>query len=286
MPRPGRPNGIANFREAILDRLLSRPAKRCVGQRHASRPGSCNAWQYGCSAALAISALCGDSCSRLPPGGVFAGDRRGQLLVEATQASQNAQSGYAADYGSKRPLLALHEIAEWMRGQRQLASDLPEATPAYLGSRHVRRFMSDAYGRGTVRTGVEVTNLLTRGRAFDVTAAETLKTSPTEAFPGQAYVRCLERHHGIVDDKRPERRQVVLDERNKRRRVLTTKDVDVFYGYRGDHPAVRHLSPFEFHRYWKVELARYAAVGEALRLRLENELKASGHLLWVRQMSS
>ena len=142
------------------------------------------------------------------------------------------------------------------------------------------------YGRGTVRTGVEVTNLLTRGRAFDVTAAETLKTSPTEAFPGQAYVRCLERHHGIVDDKRPERRQVVLDERNKRRRVLTTKDVDVFYGYRGDHPAVRHLSPFEFHRYWKVELARYAAVGEALRLRLENELKASGHLLWVRQMSS
>ena len=67
-------------------------------------------------------------------------------LVEATQASQNAQSGYAADYGSKRPLLALHEIAEWMRGQRQLASDLPEATPAYLGLASCASFhVSDAY---------------------------------------------------------------------------------------------------------------------------------------------
>ena len=182
-----------------------------------------------------------------------------KALIAATQAAQNAQSGYSADYGNKRPLVALHEIAEWMRGQRQLGKDLAGATAAYQGARHAKRFMSDAYGRGTVRTGVEVANLLTRSRPYEVTAAETIKTAPTEAFPGQAFVRRLESCTGATSDGRPQRQQIVLDKRDKRSKVLTVKDVDIFYGYRGWHPAVAYLSPFEFHRYWKVDFARYAS---------------------------
>ena len=71
--------------------------------------------------------------------------------------------------------------------------------------------MSDAYGRGTVRSAPEVVNLLTRRCESEVTAAETVKTAATEAFPGQCYVHCVESEANVGSSERPKRQRLSVD---------------------------------------------------------------------------
>ncbi|CAJ1374097.1 unnamed protein product [Effrenium voratum] len=203
-----------------------------------------------------------------------------QSVITAAQHAQNAQCGYAGDYGSKRQVVALHEVNEWMRGQRALGEELAGKARSYQGARHLRRFLSDAYGRGIVRSAPEVVNLLTRQDSNVVTAAEALQTAPTESFPGRVFLECVEGPAQGGPAERPQRQYLQVDWRSRRHRSLTLRRMDILYGCRGTQWGVRDLSAYEWVRYWRVELARYRAPAEGVakgQTVLHADLTASGH---------
>ena len=44
---------------------------------------------------------------------------------------------------------------------------------------------------------------------------------------------------------------------NKKLKKFVSKDAATMYGYRGGHPDVHYLSPYEFRRYWDIKLLSY-----------------------------
>ena len=109
--------------------------------------------------------------------------------------------------------------------------------------------MSDAYGKGVVRSHVESTNLRANANDNAVTHAETFRTVQTETFFGREYLDAMER----LNDKRTEPRKatfVEMDGRNPRRRQATIRDVALLYGQWPKDPAVWYLSPYEFVMQW------------------------------------
>ena len=106
-------------------------------------------------------------------------------IVEAAQAAQDAQAGYACDYQNKRGARSCNEVKECVKGHRQLNEDNAHRGPAYVGKRHGTRLCSDAYGRGIVRSNQESINLRVHSKDHDVTAAESFHTAETTVMPGR-----------------------------------------------------------------------------------------------------
>ena len=179
-----------------------------------------------------------------------------QTMVQACQAGQDAQAGYACDYCAKRQPMAFNEIKECCKGHQSLNESIKDEKIGYVGKRHATRFMSDAYGKGIVRGQVENMNLRAYTDWSDVTSAETLSTAPSIAFFGSEFLKMVERLNDGADKVAtalfPE-----VDKRNPQKRKVTLRDVATLYGQRPNHSDVWHLSPYEFTMYWKPVLATY-----------------------------
>ena len=190
-------------------------------------------------------------------------------MVEAAQQSQDAQAGYACDYCNKRQPCAVHEVKEWCKGQHELGAQVRDERPNYIGKRLVARFMSDAYGKGIVRSQVESTNLRANVAETTATHAETFRTSQTEAFYGREYVETVVR----LNDRRQDGKRAVtieVDRRNVHRRRVCLRDTAMFYGQRpkyevrdtaketaATYSPLWHLSPYEFVMSWEPQLVSY-----------------------------
>ena len=90
--------------------------------------------------------------------------------------------------------MGFNEAKECCKGQQNLSASLTKqgVSVSYIGKRHASRVMSDAYGKGIVRGQAENTNLRCNGRESDVSRAETLRTSQTECFFGEEYLKVVE----------------------------------------------------------------------------------------------
>ena len=175
------------------------------------------------------------------------------VIVNAVQVAQDAQAGYACDYMNKRQPMAINEIKECCKGHASLATQVAGKGAPYVAKRHASRLMSDAYGKGIVRGQAENVNLRVNAREDDVTHAETLKTSTTDAFHGGEYIRVIERLNDHTDAKD---RAIFtqIDGRNPKRKAVKFRDVAELYGQRPKHPDVWYLSPYEFVMAWYAKL--------------------------------
>lgn len=72
-------------------------------------------------------------------------------LVRDAQVNQAAQAGYACDYQNKRLPVAVYEVKEWIKGQRQLYEDLQRSKTGYVMARACKRLITDCYARGASR---------------------------------------------------------------------------------------------------------------------------------------
>ena len=72
-------------------------------------------------------------------------------LVRDAQVTQAAQAGYAADYQNKRLPIAVHEAKEMLKAQSDLAEELKDKKPGYVGARMSKRIITDCYARGVCR---------------------------------------------------------------------------------------------------------------------------------------
>jgi hypothetical protein len=177
-------------------------------------------------------------------------------IIQAAQASQDAQAGYACDYCNKRQPMAFSEVKEFCKGHVDLTAKTRGESINYIGKRHATRLMSDAYGKGIVRGQAENTNLRAYEKANDVTAAETFRTCQTVAFYGREYVDIVEK----MNDKKASEKAAVFGEvdfRNPKKRIVAIRDAAILYGQRPKHPSVWYLSPYEFVTYWEPTLLSY-----------------------------
>ena len=84
-------------------------------------------------------------------------------------------------------------MKEIKKGHHALAERTKDRTAAYQATRHMKRLLSDMYGRGVVRSAQESANLRAYRDPRDVTAAESIKTAKTAMMPGAEVVRMAER---------------------------------------------------------------------------------------------
>ena len=91
--------------------------------------------------------------------------------------------------------------------------------------------------------------------------AESLRTAESTAFPGAAFLQRLEFVLDADAEADRVRAYATVDPRDRNRRKLQVRDLECFYGHRGSHPALRHLSPFEFFRHWEVVLLDFLPGG-------------------------
>ncbi len=113
-------------------------------------------------------------------------------IIQAAQASQDAQTGYACDYCNKRQPMAFSEVKECCKGHVDLTGKTRGESINYIGKRHATRLMSDAYGKGIVRGRAENTYIRAYERGNDVNAVETCSTCVTVVFYGQQYITLVE----------------------------------------------------------------------------------------------
>ena len=152
-------------------------------------------------------------------------------IIQAAQACQDAQAGYACDYCNKRQPMAFNEVKECCKGHADLTDKTRGESISYIGKRHATRLMSDAYGKGIVRGHIETTNLRANAKANDVTAAETFRTSQTEAFFSSEYVDVVQKMNDWVALEKA----AVFGEvgfRNPKTKKVAIRDAATLYGQR------------------------------------------------------
>ena len=158
-------------------------------------------------------------------------------LVRDAQITQAAQAGYAADYQNKRLPLAMHESKEMLKAQADLAEELKDQKPGYVGARMTKRALTDCYARGVCRGAVECSNLTLHASRNDPTAAETIKTAPVADTALMYPLRMLEAIRAEMPWPQEARRQQV-DARNFNDTKLTDCPQWTVYGGRGRAPEV------------------------------------------------
>ena len=166
-------------------------------------------------------------------------------MIEAVQYGQDAQAGYACDYQNKRGARGCNEVKESIKGHRTLHDSICTKRPEYIGKRHVTRLMSDAYGKGVVRSNPESINLRVYAKEHDVTSAECFHTAQTIVFPGRDVTAWREAIHANSDYVKM-LQCVAVDRRNPFKRTLVAKNLVYLYGHRSQDTRIWLLSLYEF----------------------------------------
>ena len=124
------------------------------------------------------------------------------------------------------------------------------------------RILSDAYGKDIVRSQQERTNLNANAKDIDVTAAETIRTSQREPFPGNELLDYIENR--ASSGKREKYVRGEIDRRDPLCKQWVQRDAARMYALRPRDTDVWYLSPYEFWMYWEIAPARYVATAGML----------------------
>ena len=186
-------------------------------------------------------------------------DQGARETTRQAQINQAAQSGYACDYGNKRLPIAINEVGEWQKSQKELETEL-ENNPSsgYVGARTSKRIMTQCFCRGVCRGACECANLLDHANKSDPTAAEAIKTAPTAELSLSFGLQLLQA--ATLQTPLPaERAKMQADNRelHHNKAVVQCPQNWTLYGNRGRDPRVHSLSAYEFARYYHCRQAYF-----------------------------
>eukprot|EP00971_Amphidinium_carterae_P183692 3646435-Amphidinium_carterae.4 len=177
-------------------------------------------------------------------------------VAREAQRTQTAQAGYACDYQNKRLPIAVHEIKEWQKAQKQMSVELQHKPAGYVGARASKRFITDCYARGVCRGAVECTNLVTQHHQHDSVKAETVRTAQVTEMALSFGLRMLEAT--VNKDPLPsEPRRLHTDNRVIGKKKTISGPFWTLYGGRGGDGRVFMLSAYEFARHYQFKLASF-----------------------------
>ena len=180
-------------------------------------------------------------------------------IAKLAQRAQREATGYYCGYNFKRQPVGTKYLQTMAQTLDTLGESLQNKTSAQRWHRLTHRIMQDFQMRSMVRTAPEEWNLASHWHDQDPQTAEFVRTYMSQDFPGIQLVLRLEMEERNTDTR--EVRKVV-----PRKHGLHSGPHDQlrnwidFYGYRGRHPAVFYLSPWELVMHWEVLPLRRPAV--------------------------
>ena len=119
---------------------------------------------------------------------------------------------------------------------------MADKTEGQKWHRITHRALLDWQHRVMRRTAPEEWNLSANHQESDVKNAEFMRTYMSENFPGQTLLRRLEREHSSQESTGYKK----LPDRDSSQPEKWLRHFDDLYGYRGNHPEVFLLNPWEF----------------------------------------
>jgi len=177
---------------------------------------------------------CLTSRNRTPKGLLIASSRAAKQLV-----------GYFCGYTTKRQVVGKYELDQASSSMNLLRDSLKKDSASRQLSRVTNRMISDLQCRGMLRPATDETNLAANSAAHDNMNAEFIRTFRTQSFQGRLILQRLEA------ELRQDAKQVnwiLLPACHKLSINSTCKSIPhvAAYGFRGRHPSVYYLSPWEF----------------------------------------
>lgn len=170
------------------------------------------------------------------------------------QRVQREITGYYCGYTFKGQTVGKKMLLKASGTLDYLTPTLAKKTATQRMHQITNRVFMDIHHRCAARPANEEWNLAAFWHAEDVTNAEFIRTYRSATFPGGQLVQRLEDE--LV--RKPQRMQRKgLPTRRYETKDPTTENVVLqhfpdLYGYRGEHPAVFYLNPWEFAMLWEI----------------------------------
>ena len=172
------------------------------------------------------------------------------LLIASSRAAKQLV-GYFCGYTTKRQVVGKYELDQASNSMNLLHDSLKKDVLRRQLSRVTNRMISDLQCRGMLRSATDEMNLAANSALHDNMNAEFIRTFRTQSFQGRLILKELEA------ELRQSAKQVSwvhLPACHKLSINSTCKSIPhvAAYGFRGRHPSVYYLSPWEFCMYVQV----------------------------------
>ena len=165
--------------------------------------------------------------------------------------------GYFCGYTTKRQVVGKYELDQAASSMNLLGEALKKEPSARQLARVTNRMLSDLQCRGMLRPATEEMNLAANSVSHDVMNAEFIRTFQTQSFQGRRYLERLEWE--LKHEWEPKRNstKTTWAYLPPCRNLSINSSVSAIphvaaYGFRGRHPSVYFLSPWEFCMYIRI----------------------------------
>jgi hypothetical protein len=166
------------------------------------------------------------------------------LLVASSRAAKQLV-GYFCGYTTKRQVVGKYELDQAANSMNLLSESLKKESGARILARVTNRMLTDLQCRGMLRPATEEMNLAANSVAHDEMNAEFIRTFRTQSFQGRRYLERLEWELKHDATKRTWIHLPACRKLSIHSNCALTPHAAA-YGYRGSHPSVYYLSPWEF----------------------------------------
>ena len=169
-----------------------------------------------------------------------------KAMSKLAQRAQREATGYYCGYTFKRQPVGQRFMKAAAESYSYMTTGLADKAPGQKWHRITHRVLTDFQHRSMLRPAAEEWNLASNSHKQDPTNAEFFRTYRSEIFPGYRLVERLKTEKK-GHETRETRKRVPLDETSG-----PIKNFEDLYGYRGTHPDVHLLSPWEFLMHWEI----------------------------------
>ena len=166
------------------------------------------------------------------------------LLVASSRAAKQLV-GYFCGYTTKRQVVGKYELDQAANSMNLLSESLKKDSSSRQLARVTNKMLTDLQCRGMLRPATEESNLAANSVAHDEMNAEFIRTFRTQSFEGRRYLERLEW------ELKQDAKQVTWVHLPACRKLSIHSNYALTphaaaYGFRGRHPSVYYLSPWEF----------------------------------------
>ena len=176
-----------------------------------------------------------------------------KLITAIAYRARRNTTGYYTGYMGERQPVGAFELKQAVQNLQYLEVKLKGKSNAAQYHNMANRMLGDLEFRGHDRPMSEEVNLAANGHPHDVANAEFFRTFNSATFYGAGLLRRLRAEKEALGEKEADTTRAIA----LRRAGAYQRSSDTFrvsaeeaYGYRGDHPAVYYLSPWEFTSLW------------------------------------
>ena len=166
------------------------------------------------------------------------------MLIIASRAAKQLL-GYFCGYTTKRQVVGKYELDQAASSMNLLSETIKKESGIRQLARVTNRMLSDLQCRGMLRPATDEMNLAANSEAHDEKSAEFIRTYMTQIFEGRRYLERLE-----WEIKQDDNQYTWMHLPACRKLSIHSNCALIphaaAYGFRGRHPSVYYLSPWEF----------------------------------------